>query len=134
MEDEEQPVTGEVLTIDKDRPEKLERTGVVFEFDARKKKDEPPEPKEFFKCGNCGKKLPRTRDPETDHHTAQKHAVEECPKRAQAQDEYRELLEEHEREKQLAIAAAQQPLLTAAQPSNRNNSWNFCPQCGTNLQ
>ncbi len=46
------------------------------------------------KCANCGKKMPWTNDPEQDHHTAQRHAIEECGERAAAHDEQRELIHE----------------------------------------
>jgi len=34
----------------------------------------------FFRCGNCAAKLPRTGDPERDHHTAMRHRIEDCQK------------------------------------------------------
>lgn len=65
-----------------------------------------PQPKKFFRCGNCGKRLPMTSNPETDHHTAQAHRVEDCDKNLQAGIEYRALLYDLKEQHALELEAA----------------------------
>lgn len=53
-----------------------------------------PEPQRFFRCGNCGAKLPMTGDLEKDHHTARAHSIEACEKRIEAAMDHRALIAE----------------------------------------
>ena len=46
-------------------------------------------------CGNCGKRLPLTGDPQENHHAAMRHRLE-CARRDQASDEHGELVTEFE--------------------------------------
>jgi hypothetical protein len=56
-------------------------------------------------CGNCGKRLPYSHDPQENHHTAQRHKLE-CAKRDQALNEHTELVKEFESQPNVAAMRA----------------------------
>ncbi|HEX4309167.1 MAG TPA: hypothetical protein VHZ25_04015 [Acidobacteriaceae bacterium] len=58
----------------------------------------------FAICGNCGEKIELSPDPAENHHAAQQHRVV-CGKRAHAEDEHRQLLEEQAVRAPLQLAA-----------------------------
>ena len=96
------------------RPERenaLEAVRGPVNIDARQFFQAAPRPvARFARCGNCGKKLLLTGDPERDHHTAMAHKVEECDRNVDAAIQYRELLAEmKERNEQPLQIAAKKP-------------------------
>ena len=86
----------------------------------------------YARCGNCGERFPLTEDPAEDHHTAQRHHIEACKKRPQAEDERtallddwrKQLVETNTDEQRRQLAAAQRPRLAPAQAGKRP-FWKF---------
>lgn len=60
-----------------------------------------------MKCANCSIKMPFTGDTERDHHTMQRHHVEQCPHRHDAYAEQQKLLAEFEMERRPLISAGE---------------------------
>jgi len=74
----------------------------------------------FFRCGNCAAKLPRTGDPERDHHTAMRHRIEDCQKSGVAVNiEQRQLVEEFEAQDHVPVTRR----LLGAQPPTPRKRW-----------
>lgn len=67
-----------------------------------------------YMCPNCHDRIPRTGDIQEDHHAMQRHRIEQCGKRATAEDENTQLREEF-------AAQPRMPLqLAAAAPPGRS--------------
>lgn len=63
-------------------------------------------PARTMKCMNCGARLKFSGDAETDHHTMQRHKIEECTWAMEAASEQRMLIEEFRQQRPAVLTAA----------------------------